>query len=231
MDKRRIHLGGELGQKFGAQYDLAVDTPAAAIRLLSVQLPGFREHLRRGHYRVVRESAAGETGLDENLLHMTLGKARDLHIIPVAAGAGGDSGVGKIIVGAALIGAAFVFAPAAPAIGPGIAGAGAMGATTGAVSGLSATAFSLGSLGAVTFADIALAGVALAATGISQALSPTPEVGNLNTLEPPAERPSFLFNGPVNTSRQGAAIPLVFGKNVRTGSLVVSSGLTTEQLL
>lgn len=41
------------------------------------------------------------------------------------------------------------------------------------------------------------------------------------------QRPSFMFNGAVNTSSQGVAVPLVFGK-FRSGSVIISAGIDTE---
>jgi predicted phage tail protein len=42
-------------------------------------------------------------------------------------------------------------------------------------------------------------------------------------------RPSFVFNGPVNVQEQGGPMPLVYGR-FRTGSVVGSAGLAVEQL-
>lgn len=51
-----------------------------------------------------------------------------------------------------------------------------------------------------------------------------------NMRERPEERNSFLFSGATNTSQQGQAVPLVFGR-FRTGSVVVSAGLDVEELM
>ena len=47
--------------------------------------------------------------------------------------------------------------------------------------------------------------------------------------EAPAQRPSFVFDGAVNTSEQGGPVPLVYG-TMRTGSVVISSGLVSEEV-
>lgn len=47
--------------------------------------------------------------------------------------------------------------------------------------------------------------------------------------EKPEERPSFLFDGPTNTSTQGLPVPLVYGR-MRAGSMVVSSGIAAEDI-
>jgi len=73
------------------------------------------------------------------------------------------------------------------------------------------------------------AGVAMALGGVSQMLSPTPGAGDYGDRERPDERPSFLFDGPVNTSTQGLPVPVVYGR-IKTGSIVVSAGMNSEEL-
>ena len=50
-------------------------------------------------------------------------------------------------------------------------------------------------------------------------------------LEPPPEeadsKPNYLFDGPVNTTRQGNPVPIGYGI-LRIGSQVISAGLSTE---
>ncbi|MFP2768022.1 hypothetical protein [Oceanisphaera sp. KMM 10153] len=47
--------------------------------------------------------------------------------------------------------------------------------------------------------------------------------------ERPDQRPSFLFDGPVNTSTQGLPVPIICGR-VKSGSVVISAGMTAEQI-
>lgn len=44
------------------------------------------------------------------------------------------------------------------------------------------------------------------------------------------QKPSFVFDGPVNTVEQGGPVPLVYGR-IRAGSVVISSGLTIQKIL
>lgn len=111
----------------------------------------------------------------------------------------GSDGVGKALAGAALIGASFLV-PGAGAFGAGII-------TQGAVAGL---------------------GVSLALGGVSMMLSPSPQ-SNYEERERPDQRPSFLFDGPVNTSTQGLPMPVIYGR-MKTGSIVISAGMTAEEL-
>jgi predicted phage tail protein len=73
------------------------------------------------------------------------------------------------------------------------------------------------------------AGVALTLGGVSQMLSPTPQTGDYGERERPDERPSFLFDGPTNTSTQGLPVPVIYGR-VKVGSVVASAGMTAEEL-
>lgn len=97
--------------------------------------------------------------------------------------------------------------------------------------GLEIAAFSF--MGIYGWAGIAAAVVFNIAVGfvvgaITQALSPSPDASSGS--ERPDERASFIFNGPVNTTVQGGAVPLVYGR-VLTGSTVMSAGIYVEEMI
>lgn len=120
-------------------------------------------------------------------------------ITPVIAGAGGN-GLGQVLLGAALIAVAFI---------PGLNVAVWAGATT-------------------TFASVAFSvGVSLALGGVAQMLAPQPKAPD--PRERPENSPSYVFNGPVNTSAQGQPVPVGYGRLI-VGGAVVSAGLTTEEI-
>lgn len=75
---------------------------------------------------------------------------------------------------------------------------------------------------------VAGVGISMALGGVSMMLSPSPQSG-YEERESPDQRPSFLFDGPVNTSTQGLPVPVVYGR-IKTGSVVVSAGMTAEEL-
>ena len=226
---RNVHLHGQLAEKYGPSFRFAVDTPVAAVRLFEANFPGFRRTLYEGHYRVVAGDLAEGLDLDAGGLSMMLGR-NDLHIVPVASGRGSGKGTGKAILGAIIVVTAFVLAPATGGASAGAA-AGAAGAAAGssaAATGLGATAFTIfGS--AVTYGNIALFGAVLALSGVTQLLSPQQVVNDYSERETPDQRPSFLYNGPVNTTEQGGIRPLVFGRML-VGSVVISGGLQIEQI-
>lgn len=68
-------------------------------------------------------------------------------------------------------------------------------------------------------------GVGLAVGGAVQMLSP--QAKGLGTQDSPNNRPSYSFNGAVNTSVQGGCVPLLYGRMI-VGSAVVSAGIYSE---
>lgn len=68
-------------------------------------------------------------------------------------------------------------------------------------------------------------GVALLAGGVIQMLSP--QAKGLGTQDTPNNRPSYSFNGAVNTSVQGNPVPLLYGRMI-VGSAVISAGIYSE---
>lgn len=205
-----IVLHGALKARYGGPFLLNVSTPVETIRALCSQLKGFEETIREGAYRLVRGDLKTGMQLCEDELLFNLGKAKEFHIVPVPAGAK-RGGAGKIILGVALVGITLA--------APGVGFAGAWnGATIGGIAG------------GVTYGSVVGGlGVSLILSGVSSLLTPTPQVQDYSQRERPDQRPSFLFNGPVNTAEQGLPVPLVYGQ-VRTGSVVVSAGITTDNI-
>jgi len=64
---------------------------------------------------------------------------------------------------------------------------------------------------------------------LTSMLSPTPQTDSYSDRERPGERPSFLFDGPTNTSTQGLPVPLIYGR-MRVGSIVVSADLSADDI-
>lgn len=99
---RKIKLYGYLKEKYGDEYLLAVDTPAEAVRALGVQLPGFKELVRKGEFHVL----IGDKKIDETELTITAGTIDTIHFVPLAVGSK-DDGILKVILGVVLIGVGF----------------------------------------------------------------------------------------------------------------------------
>lgn len=111
----------------------------------------------------------------------------------------GSGGIFKVVLGATLI--AFSGGLFAPALGS----VGLFGTTLGSLAGSFGTSLVLG--------------------GISQLLFAPPSAPE--SREEVKNRPSFAFNGAVNTTKQGGAVPVCFGR-VIVGSQVISAGLSSS---
>jgi len=70
-------------------------------------------------------------------------------------------------------------------------------------------------------------GASLTLSGISGMLSPMPTIDSYDDREAPDERASFMFDGPINRTEQGGAVPVVLGE-VITGSTVIGGAIDTE---
>ena len=174
------------------------------MRALAVNLPGFKQEIAIGAYRITAGDRRKGRRITEDTLGFGLPSSGDLHIVPVTAGSK-SGGVGKLIMGVALIAVATV----------------ASGGAFGAIAG--------GALGGVGWGSVAMFGAAFAFAGIAQMLTPTPKAPSASSLERPEERPSFLMSSPVNVASQGNPIPIIGGR-VRAGSVVVSMGVSTERI-
>jgi len=69
-------------------------------------------------------------------------------------------------------------------------------------------------------------GVSMVVGGVVEMLSPTPKIKTGVDAEKAENKPSYNFNGPVNTVAQGHPVPLAYGK-IMTGSAVISAGMIT----
>lgn len=82
-------------------------------------------------------------------------------------------------------------------------------------------------IGTATLASVTFTiGVSMVLGGVAQLLAPTPKTPDLKDTQTEA---SYIFNGAVNTSSQGAAIPAGYGRMI-VGSAVISAGISVEDV-
>lgn len=112
---------------------------------------------------------------------------------------GGKSGFLGVVLGAVLIAAVALF--------PVTAGAVLFGTTT------------VGSM-------VGGMGISLLLGGVMSLLSPQPKMQA--PLEAPENTPSYAFDGPVNTTRQGQCVPVGYGRLI-VGSATISAGISAEE--
>ena len=222
---REVKLYGALAKFVGQRRFLAeINSAGEAVRMLLANFPGLEQHMADQHYKVIVDNYASDVDEINNPA------SQRIQIVPVLGGAGG--GVGKIVAGVALVAAAILLAPAGAAV-LGIAGAGGGAAT--------AAGFTLGIAAANLAATV---GVALILGGVSQLISPTPQMGTIGPLGgvggtgrrqtstegtefDPQE--SYSFSGIQNTSKQGVPVPVVYGETI-VGSVVISAGIDVDTI-
>ena len=79
--------------------------------------------------------------------------------------------------------------------------------------------------GTTTLATVAFSvGVSLALGGVAQMLAPVPPSLDRGIDE---DKPSYIFNGAQNTTAQGQAVPVGYGRMI-VGSAVISAGINVE---
>lgn len=73
------------------------------------------------------------------------------------------------------------------------------------------------------------AGIAMVIGGVVQMLTPMPNLSPDSSNNQPDNKPSYAFNGAVNTTAQGYPVPVGYGRMI-VGSAVISAGIVAEEL-
>jgi predicted phage tail protein len=93
-------------QRYGRRFNLEVHTAGEALRALIAQIPGLRQHLQPGYYRVrIAKNDLNDQTLNKGMSSL-LPQQAVIHIVPQVAGAK-SGGLFSVVIGAAMIGAAF----------------------------------------------------------------------------------------------------------------------------
>lgn len=204
-----VYLHGSAKRRWGGPFRWGVETPAEAIRALDTMKPGFRDYLREHDFQLVRGPRHGGLDLDTDTLDFSI-RNSSLHVIPLAKGAGGGRGasVGKVIGGAALV---------ALAIYSGGAAAGAAGGLLGG-----------GTVAGVSASSVGMLGASMIFAGAASMLSPMPKAPRPQEKSEGTRNPSFLFDGPSMVMEQGRVVPIVYGRQVRVGGVLIASGYVAQ---
>lgn len=197
-----IILDGELGKKFGRSWQLSVNSPSQAIKLIEANKSGIVRWIRSNlgkfsHYRVTcrYEDGTQECLNDDN--YVMNRRATEIRFTPMIVGSGGgnsSSGIGAIVIGLIIIVAAVFTYGAALAALPGV-----------------------------------LAGVALVAQGVTTLLTSVPDADSSDGQLERKDGTSYYFDGPVNTTSQGVPVQLIYGDEVLVGSHPISVSFTVDE--
>lgn len=191
-----VHLKGELGERFGEKWSMNVNKVQDIFRLIECQRQGFRPYIQECIENEIDFTVQrGEEFIDETELFLSLGK-EDIIVTPIPAGSKGK--VGKIIAAALLIATGYAL----------VQGAGSAAAAGGAASAGQLTAFKV-------------AGYTLMTLGTSLGLRTLAEMMQPDAAE--GEDDSHLFSGPLNTTVQGGAVPILYGEMQVGGHLINAS--------
>lgn len=105
---KTIKLYGVLGKKFGKEFKLAVESTREAVKALSAQVPGFEQFMLNAHEQGLAFAIfQDDENISEDQIDFDTG-ANVIKIVPKVMGAGGDSGVFQLVLGAILIAASFI---------------------------------------------------------------------------------------------------------------------------
>lgn len=193
---REIKVYGDLADACGFKsFKADIKTAADAIKFLIGNKPELDPYMSSRYYKIIVED--NPITLEE--IHYPAGTA-PIKIIPVVSGQ--KRGLGQILLGAALIGLSFF----------------SFGSSIGLAKVLTG-AESFAAMGLFQKAALYI-GASLVLNGIATMLTP---VMGVNDSEGDPEN-SFAFSSPVNVSRAGIPIPLIYGRRV-VGSAVVSAGI------
>ncbi len=199
---KTIKLLGDIADDYKADWRLDVKSPAEALRAINANRPGFLAACDAGEYIAV---LVDENDPDSSA-QVTDKNGDDawgeqvLYILPRISG---DYEAVALLVGYL---------------------ASAAGATA-----LVTAAGALTTLGTIVAVVVTIA-LTIAVSMIASLIAGTPDGFGANDTEEAENKPSYLFNGVVNTAKQGHRIPVLYGGPMLVGSMVLSSRINTKDI-
>jgi len=225
---RKVILDGILGDKFGREWNLDVASPGEAIIAINSQRKNFKTWLieadKEGLYFEVLFGDNEDEGVEDliELVH-PLPEGKTITFVPIVEGSDNKGrGMIKMAIGIAMIvisqGTASPQAFEVMMPGMAVPGGGTVGAGAVLVPGTG------GAWAAGGWANVAVGQLGWGLTFSGAAMYLTPEIAD---PEGANEDTNFLFNGAVNTVKQGVPVPVVYGR-MGTGSVTAAASLFTE---
>lgn len=234
-----VKLLGELGEKFGTDWECSGKSVREILKLIECQKEGFKEYFAECHEKNIGFTVQNGNDFIEEDEEAWLPTVKDTVIIsPVPAGSG--KGLGKILTAIFIItvmvmtgGAAAATAGTSAQVGAGMQASmgigsatvtqsfGAFGLNFGSVTATAASASSA----AVTTYSLSTAGYMMVALGANLGIMgitemTAPDAGDMTS------DPSFLFNGADNNVEQGQPVPVLYG-TMKIGGTPISQGFQT----
>jgi len=209
--KRKVYLEGEMGSRFGKEFNIAAESFTDVFRCLKCNFSGFMPYLQECHEKNIGFILEVEgKPIKHESEALLIYKEGDMIITPVPAGS--KSGPAKILAAVAVTvmtaGMAAAFAPGAVTAAS-VAAGGIPIYTTGFMSAFgSGAAFGASLMGAAsTLPGLIALGVAvnLAMTGIQQMMAPDPSTDT-------QEDESYIFQGSKQNISEGDPVPVLYGE-------------------
>lgn len=102
MELKTIRLYGKLGALFGRVHHLAINSPAEAVRALSITIPGFELYMMQAHLRGMKFAVfKNKENIGKEELQLNSGY-QEIRIAPVIAGSK-RGGMFQTILGAVMV--------------------------------------------------------------------------------------------------------------------------------
>jgi len=120
---RIIKLYGELKDRFGESFKFDVRSASQAFGAMIRQVKGFGDAIMPNRYYIMLGNPKDNIFIGAEELNYDLHKNKEIHVIPVVSGGGGN--LGKIILGTVLFTAGLALVAINPALGASVALAGA----------------------------------------------------------------------------------------------------------
>lgn len=209
--RRKVYLEGEMGERFGKEFDIVAESFVEVFQCLKCNFSGFMPYLQECHEKNIGFlcEVEGKPLNDEREL-LLLYQEGDMVITPLPAGS--KSGAGKILAAVAVtvmtagMGAFAIGAMGGGGLAGGLAGVGSMfGAGLGGItSTLGAMAKAGGALGMLGQAGLGL-GLNLAIAGVQQMMAPDPSTDN-------EQDESYVFQGSKQNIAEGDPVPILYGE-------------------
>ena len=210
-----VKLMGEIGEKFGSDWNMNVSNFRDVFRLIDCQTNGFKKYLTDCAEEGINFTIQNGEDLVDGTLDALVAPVKDTVIItPVAAGAGGSDilkavfGIFLLMYGPDMVNGLFEGAEAEVTLE---ATEAAYHADTGAQLDAVNRTQNIETAKAMTTKAVQAVGTNLAMSGV---------MGYLTPDTPSASGKSYLFDGPENNVKEGVPVPLLYGQLLVGGSVI-----------
>lgn len=192
-----------MGKAFGREWEFEVSSPNEALRMVDANKPGLFRWIKSNlkKYESYRVIVKYKSGVEEELEKDGYGLVREMESIRFVPLVEGAGDTGKVILGVILI-------------------------VVGIIYDWSGTTSQFGMA-------MVMAGAGMLVGGVAGMLSPQPKRPGSpgeNEAQQKDDRASYYFDGPTNTTSQGAPVQLIYGR-VLVGSHTISAAATVDQLM